>query len=36
MEDEERRLAKVPITLVAVIGVFLVVAAVVAILIWAI
>ena len=36
MEDEERRLAKVPITLAAVVGVFLVIAAVVAILIWAI
>jgi len=36
MEDEDRKVAKVPITLGAIMGIFLVVAAVVVILIWAI
>ncbi len=36
MDDEERKVAKVPLTLGAVMGAFLVVAALVAILIWAI
>jgi hypothetical protein len=35
MDDEERKVAKVPVTLGVVMGIFLVVAAVVAILIWA-
>jgi hypothetical protein len=34
--DEERRLAGVPLTLTAVMGAFLVIAAIVAVLIWAI
>ena len=36
MDDDERKVAKVPLTLGAVMGAFLVVAALVAILIWAI
>ena len=35
MDDEERKVARIPLTLGAVMGAFLVVAAVVAILIWA-
>ena len=35
MENEERKLARVPLTLGATIGAFLVVAAIVAVLIWA-
>jgi len=35
MEDENRKVAKVPVTLGVIMGVFLVVAAVVIILIWA-
>ena len=35
MSDEERKLARVPLTLGAVMGTFLVVAAIVVLLIWA-
>lgn len=35
MDNEERKLARVPLTLGAAIGAFLVVAAIIAVLIWA-